>query len=451
MLPAPRPPAHRRPDNNPLAGGLETLLGDPGPGRAPMPKPSCLRAFHCVGAATVLISATLAPTGCRGKSTPPAAAPAATGKPVALLPLPGKGDLPADAAPVVDQGLAAVANQDLRTVSQVVTTLAPRAPSSADLSERLATLCRSAGQVDLAWKFARLAVSIAPDSPSALLVLSVTESDLDWIAAVPERLKRIKKLAPMSVEPRLALATNLQAADQLKAAEAEYRELVAMAPENPAGWGMLANNLYLQERYDDARAANVEAAKRGGPENPAVWVLGARIDLDQSEADPKADPNRRKDALAALEAGCAHQPVPAALFLLGTAREADGDLKGARKAFEAAYSQMPDYPRLRPRLGRLRIRLKDTAAGEKLLAEERSAAEDRDELRRLVNVSGADLKDPELHRAVAKEADKRRMIARARLEWQIVAFLAPGDPEAKRRLGRLMRGVPEVPMPATFP
>ncbi|MFM7321895.1 MAG: hypothetical protein ACKO5K_10290 [Armatimonadota bacterium] len=415
-----------------------------------MPSIPALRVAHAVLGASALIVPLLALAGCRGKAAPPPAA-VVTGKPVAIQPLRGKGDLPADAAPLVDQGLAAVQAKDLRTVSQVVTALAPRAASSADLAERLATICRAAGQVDLAWKFARLAVSVAPDSPSALLVLSVAETDLDWIAAVPERLKQIKKLAPFSVEPRLALATNLQAADQLKAAETEYRELIAMDPDNPAGYGMLANNLYMQERYDDARAANVEAAKRGGPGNPAVWVLGARIDLDQAEADPKADPNRRKDALAALEAGCAHQPVPAALFLLGTAREADGDLKGARKAFEAAYTLMPDYPRLRPRLGRLRIRLKDVRGGEQLLAEERKAAEGRDALRRLVNVSGADLKDPELHRAVAKEADKRRMVARARLEWQLVALLAPGDTEAKNRLAALMPGVPDVPMPATFP
>jgi len=403
-------------------------------------------------ALALLASLAFLPAGCRSRANAPTApAPLPASKPVAVLPLPGKGDLPPDAAGLVDQGLAAVQAQDLRTVSHVVSALAPRASTSADLAERLATICRAAGQVDLAWKFARLAVSIAPDSPSALLVLSVAETDLDWIALVPERLKRIKQLAPVSVEPRLALATNLQAADQLKPAEAEYRELIAMDPENPAGWGMLANNLYLQERHDDAREANIEAAKRGGPGNPAVWVLGARIDLDQAEADPKGHGELRKTALAALEEGCAHQPVPSALYLLGTAREADGDLKGARAAMEAAYRLMPDYPRLRPRLGRLRIRLKDVKGGEKLLAEERAASEGRDELRRLVNVSGADLKDPELHRAVAKEADKRRMVARARLEWQLVAKLKPGDSEATARLGALMRGVPDVPMPATFP
>ena len=368
-----------------------------------------------------------------------------------VLPLPSNEDLTAEDEAEVNRAMLAIQERDIPTTLGVIRKLNAKSASSADLSERLAATCRAFGEVDLAWRFAKQAVAIAPDSASALLVLSVTESDLDWPGNVGERIKRIKQLAPNSVEPLLALATFYQAAAQYKEAEAEYRALIAMDADNPAGWGMLATNLHLQKRIPDARAVLEEAAKRSSPNDPAIWILGAKLDLDEAEANPAQAAELYKKALASLEAGIQIAPVPAAYMALGRVREASGDLKGALDAFEKSYAMLPEQVGLRPRLARLRIRAGQTAKGDKLIAEEQNAVESKDRLTRAVNGSGANLTDVERHRVVALEADKRKMSSRARLEWAIIAHLKPGDAQAEARLATLRKGVPDVPFPKVFP
>ncbi len=368
-----------------------------------------------------------------------------------VLPLPSNEDLTAEDEAEVNRAMLASQERDIPTTLGVIRKLNAKSASSADLSERLAATCRAFGEVDLAWRFAKQAVAIAPDSASALLVLSVTESDLDWPGNVGERIKRIKQLAPNSVEPLLALATFYQAAAQYKEAEAEYRALIEMDADNPAGWGMLATNLHLQKRIPDARAVLEEAAKRSSPNDPAIWILGAKLDLDEAEANPAQAAELYKKALASLEAGIQIAPVPAAYMALGRVREASGDLKGALDAFEKSYAMLPEQVGLRPRLARLRIRAGQTAKGDKLIAEEQQAVESKDRLTRAVNGSGANLTDVERHRVVALEADKRKMSSRARLEWAIIAHLKPGDAQAEARLATLRKGVPDVPFPKVFP
>ena len=368
-----------------------------------------------------------------------------------VLPLPSNEDLTAEDEAEVNRAMLAIQERDIPTTLGVIRKLTAKSATSADLSERLAATCRAFGEVDLAWRFAKQAVAIAPDSASALLVLSVTESDLDWPGNVGERIKRIKLLAPNSVEPLLALATFYQAAAQYKEAEAEYRALIAMDADNPAGWGMLATNLHLQKRSPDARAVLEEAAKRSSPNDPAIWILGAKLDLDEAEANPAQAAELYKKALASLEAGIQIAPVPAAYMALGRVREASGDLKGALDAFEKSYAMLPEQVGLRPRLARLRIRAGQTAKGDKLIAEEQQAVESKDRLTRAVNGSGANLTDVERHRVVALEADKRKMSSRARLEWAIIAHLKPGDAQAEARLATLRKGVPDVPFPKVFP
>jgi tetratricopeptide (TPR) repeat protein len=368
-----------------------------------------------------------------------------------VLPLPSNEDLTAEDEAEINRALVAVRERDIPTTLGIIRELTLKSATSADLSERLAATCRAFGEVDLAWRFAKQAVAIAPDSASALLVLSVTESDLDWPGNVGERIKRIKQLAPNSVEPLLALATFYQAAAQYKEAEAEYRALIAMDADNPAGWGMLATNLHLQKRIAEARTVLEEAAKRSDPNDPAIWILSAKLDIDEAEANPAQAAALYKKALESLEAGIQVAPVPAAYMALGRVREATGDLKGALVAFEKSYAMLPEQVGLRPRLARLRIRAGQTAKGDKLIAEEQKAVESKDRLTRAVNGSGANLTDVERHRVVALEADKRKMSSRARLEWSIIAHLKPGDVQAETRLATLRKGVPDVPFPKVFP
>lgn len=387
-------------------------------------------------------------SGCKSE---PAARPALVAETKLVLPLPSNEDLTAEDEAEMNRAMVSIQDRDIPTTLGIIRKMTSKSATSADLSERLAATCRAFGEVDLAWRFAKQAVAIAPDSPSALLVLSVTESDLDWPGNVGERIKRIKQLAPNSVEPLLALATFYQAAAQYKEAEAEYRGLIAMDADNPAGWGMLATNLHLQKRIDEARKVLEEAAKRSNPNDPAIWILGAKLDIDEAEANPAKAAELYKKALASLEAGIQVAPVPAAYMALGRVREASGDLKGALDAFEKSYAMLPDQVGLRPRLARLRIRAGQTAKGDKLIAEEQKAVEAKDRLTRAVNGSGANLTDVERHRVVAIEADKRKMSSRARLEWSIIAHLKPGDKQAETRLATLRKGVPDVPFPKVFP
>ena len=387
-------------------------------------------------------------TGCKPET--PAKPMQATASKL-VLPLPSNDDLTAEDEAEINRAMVAIQERDIPTTLGIIRKLAPKSATSADLSERLAATCRAFGEVDLAWRFANQAVGIAPNSPSALLVLSVTESDLDWPGHVGDRIKRIKQLAPNSVEPLLALATFYQTAAQYKEAESEYRSLIALDADNPAGWGMLATNLHLQKRFSDARVALEEAAKRSNPNDPAIWILSAKLDLDEAEANPTDAALLYKKALASLEEGIKVAPVPAAYMALGRVREATGDLKGALVAFEKSYAMLPDQVGLRPRLARLRIRGGQTARGEKLIAEEQKAVEAKDKLTRAVNGSGANLADIERHRVVALEADKRKMSSRARLEWSIIAHLKPGDAQAEARLKTLRKGVPDVPFPKDFP
>ena len=403
---------------------------------------------HIVFGGILMFAGLISLSGCKAE---PAAKPAQVAASTLVLPLPSNEDLTAEDEAEVNRALVAVQGGDIPTTLGVIRKLTQKSASSADLSERLAATCRAFGEVDLAWRFAKQAVAIAPDSASALLVLSVTESDLDWPGNIGERIKRIKQLAPSSVEPLLSLATFYQAGAQYKEAEAEYRALIVMDADNPAGWGMLASNLHLQKRIADARGVLEEAAKRSDPNDPAIWILSAKMDIDEAEANPAQAAALYKKALASLESGIQIAPVPAAFMALGRVREATGDLKGALDAFEKSYSMLPEQVGLRPRLARLRIRAGQTAKGDKLIAEEQKAVESKDRLTRAVNGSGANLTDVERHRVVALEADKRKMSSRARLEWSIIAHLKPGDVQAEARLATLRKGVPDVPFPKVFP
>ena len=408
----------------------------------------CKMTQHAFGGIFFSFAVVVALIGCKSE---PAVKPAQIAETKLVLPLPSNEDLTAEDEAEVNRAMVAIQERDIPTTLGIIRKMTPKSATSADLSERLAATCRAFGEVDLAWRFAKQAVAIAPESASALLVLSVSESDLDWPGNVGERIKRIKQLAPNSVEPLLALATFYQAAAQYKEAEAEYRGLIAMDADNPAGWGMLATNLHLQKRIADARGVLEEAAKRSDPNDPAIWILGAKLDIDEAEANPAQAAELYKKALASLEAGIQVAPVPAAYMALGRVREASGDLKGALDAFEKSYAMLPDQVGLRPRLARLRIRAGQTAKGDKLIAEEQKAVESKDRLTRAVNGSGANLSDVERHRVVAIEADKRKMSSRARLEWSIIAHLKPGDAQAEARLVTLRKGVPDVPFPKVFP
>lgn len=373
--------------------------------------------------------------GC-ARAPSPAPAPPPSPAPRAVAPLPRQRDL----SPDVELRLRAAFQRsdagDPAGALAAVRALSAASEGSCDLSERLAHLSRRLGAIDLAWRFARQAVRLQPESAAALWQLGLVERDLDETAAVGARFRKARDLAPDSVEPRLALADFLESEQHLALAEEERRALIALQPDNPAGWGLLATNLHRQDRWDDARAA-LETADRLAPGNPAVWTLRAQIDLDEASWIPERAAELRARARQALEEGMRTAPVPAGAFLLGRACEESGDARGARAAWERAYRDAPDQPGLRPRLARLRIRQGAREAGEALLTEERVHTQTREEFSRLLSRAAAAPEDPVRRRELARACDARGMAARARLEWGRLLETRPGDPEARARLAAL--------------
>ena len=342
----------------------------------------------------------------------------------------------------LQQAYEAFESGDRRATMVLLGPLITASAKSSDLSERLAHLTRRMGAIDLAWQFAIQAVRIDPESPAALVGLAAIERDLDWPAPVRRRLEKAKKLAPRSVEPRLALASFLESEGQDSTAEAELRELIALAPDNPTGWGLLATNLHRQARYDDARKALDEVDKRA-PGLPSSFALRAQIDLDDAAKRPDAASALRESARKALASATGADGVPVIWFLRGRALEETGDLRGARDAYEEALKRDRNQTGLRTRLGRLRIRLGDPDGGDELITEQRLWTEDRETFSRAISRSAADQGNADLHREVAKLAEKMGNNARARLEWGLVLRTKKNDPEAVARMKALVTAPPQ--------
>ena len=353
--------------------------------------------------------------------------------------MPRKRDIPPDSEKQLQQAYEAFQARDMRAVGGLLGPLIAASAKSSDLSERLAHLTRQMGAIDLAWQFAVQALRIDSESPAALVALAAIERDLDWPAPVRRRLEKARKLAPNSAEPRLALAAFLESEGQDPAAEAELRELIALAPDNPTGWGLLATNLHRQGRFDDTRKA-LDEIDRLAPGLPSAVALRAQVDLDEAGKMPDRADELRKRAKEALGAAVKQDALPVTWFLRGRSLEETGDLRGARDAYEEALRRDANHPGLRNRLGRLRIRLGDTDGGEELIAEEQARTQEREELSRAISRSAADQDNAELHRAVARLAEKRGLKARARLEWGLVLRTRKGDPEAVARMKALVAG-----------
>jgi len=351
--------------------------------------------------------------------------------------MPRKRDIQPEDEQSLQQAYKAFEAKDARGTMALLGPLIAASAKSSDLSERLAHLTKRMGAIDLAWQFAVQALRIDQESPAALVGLAAIERELDWPAPIRRRLEKAKKLAPRSVEPRLALASFLESEGQNTAAETELRELIAMAPDNPTGWGLLATNLHRQGRYDDARRA-LDEVERRSPGLPSTVALRAQVDLDDASKRPEEAGKLRERAKAALADAVKANAMPITWFLHGRALEETGDQRSARDSYEEAYKRDPDLNGLRTRLGRLRIRLGDTDGGEDLITEERVRTEEREELSRAISRSAADQEDAEKHRDVARLSEKRGNKARARLEWGLVLRTKKNDPEAIQRMKALV-------------
>lgn len=389
----------------------------------------------------LLTAIALLPLGCSKPPAPPAA------KPPAVEPMPRKRDIQPEDAQRLQQAFEAFDSKDVRGTMALLGPLIAASAKSSDLSERLAHLTKRMGAIDLAWQFAIQALRIDPESPAALVGLAAIERELDWSAPVRRRLEKAKKLAPRSVEPRLALAEFLESEGQNTTAETELRELIAMAPDNPTGWGLLATNLHRQGRYDDARKA-LDDVDRRSPGLPSAVALRAQVDLDDASKRPQEAATLRERAKSALADAVKGDALPITWFLHGRALEETGDQRGARDAYEEAYKRDPDLNGLRTRLGRLRIRLGDTDGGEELIAEERTRTEEREELSRAISRSAADQENAEKHREVARLCEKRGNKARARLEWGLVLRTKKNDVEAMQRMKALVAAPPQNNRPS---
>ena len=316
--------------------------------------------------------------------------------------------------------------------------------SDAALAAALASLFERIGWQDKALFHARQALEIEPKNVEHLLRVAFLEGLLGWQKDCQAHVREATKLAPETAEPHLSLAL---IHDQIGGMSESERELRTADRLRPADWRirlLLARNLMVQKRFDDALAILREMIA-ANPNEGALHAAAADALLQQVAAAGNPGSKLLDNALAACREYLRIAPdSPEANFLMGNALLAKGDSKGARSHWEAVYQKQPDFGKLRIRLGNLLVREGDRERGATMLKEARADQAISNEYHRLVTAAGQNRNDPEAHRLLARHCMKHNRLPRAIVEWEEVLRTVPADSEAvagiaeaKRRRGDL--------------
>lgn len=185
----------------------------------------------------------------------------------------------ADQAAVVER---AALLKDSGRPGPALALLAPHlAGSPDDLSAlRLAGWCHlELDDLDPALSCAARLATLAPDSPSAHLLLAVVQGRRKDVGASVRAIDTAIRLAPHNSDPyRVAAALDLQGHRASRRTEELARHAVALAPHDPVAHRVLGSTLIELRRYDEATAV-LEQAAALNPSDSGVASELARIDI----------------------------------------------------------------------------------------------------------------------------------------------------------------------------
>lgn len=143
-------------------------------------------------------------------------------------------------------------------------------------------------KLDEAQKLAKDAVSIAPDDPSGHIFLArVLKRKKDYAGAIKE-LRSVVDSAPNWDEPRVALAVTYEDAGKPDMAEAEYRKLVELMPQDPDIHLALIEFLISVDKKDEAGKAisKIRELNLMPSVVEAVKILESRLDEGEKKEQP---------------------------------------------------------------------------------------------------------------------------------------------------------------------
>ncbi|HET6923680.1 MAG TPA: adventurous gliding motility TPR repeat lipoprotein GltE [Anaeromyxobacteraceae bacterium] len=154
---------------------------------------------------------------------------------------------PGLAEPAVNLALLEEGGRDTRASAREWAELARRYPDDAQARVRLASLYRSAGQLDEAWRLAREALQRDPKAPGAHKVMMRVALDRGNADLAELLALRAQKLDPDDPEVVFFLGEGLARRGDAAAAAAQYRRALALRPGYlPARYGLLRQALAAQ-------------------------------------------------------------------------------------------------------------------------------------------------------------------------------------------------------------
>lgn len=199
----------------------------------------------------------------------------------------------------------------------------------------------------------RLVASLAP--------LSGSNDPIELYAYAHAEFRRLQ-LASLAHAERAAQVSGVSCIDALERRAEKHHDAEGLALEAACAGYLAAQGRLAHLTAGHRRDVSLAAARELAPDNPRVELVGALIDWFRSDAPPAARQAARAAfgrAAAAFDTVAASAPGEptwgAAESWLFVARglEEDGDLVGARSAYERALLVAPDFAAARRGLTRL--------------------------------------------------------------------------------------------------
>jgi tetratricopeptide (TPR) repeat protein len=242
----------------------------------------------------------------------------------------------APSQPVAHIGLAqcARARGNRAAALQILTAAAAALPHDSGLRLERAAELRHFGQLDAAEAECRHVLATQPENLHAHLGLGHAARKRGDRYAAMEFYRAAIRAAPSEPWPRMELAADLRAIQEIAQAEAMYQEVLAMLPGN--AHALLGLGFCARARGDRAAAlAAFEAATRADPADAAPWL---EIAVEQREA------GESDAAIATAQAVLARHPTNLiAMMSIALSERHAARHEAAFAAFSAAHQAHPAH------------------------------------------------------------------------------------------------------------